>query len=58
MAEIEEKILARLVAPDIMTPGQYHDSVHRDETGMHAIKRLMYALLSDALRCFQTYCER
>jgi len=57
MAEIEEKILARLVAPDIMTPGQYYDSVHRDETGMHAIRRLMYALLSDALRCFQTYAN-
>jgi len=24
---------------------------------MHAIKRLMYALLSDALRCFQTYAD-
>ena len=57
MPEIEEKILARLMAPDMMTPCQYHDSVHRDEPETHAIKRLMYALLSDALRCFQSYAN-
>jgi hypothetical protein len=57
MAEIEEKILARLAAPDMVTPGQYHDSVHREQPETHAIKRLMYALLSDALRCFQTYAN-
>lgn len=30
---------------------------HRDEPETHAIKRLMYALLSDALRCFQSYAN-
>jgi hypothetical protein len=46
---------ARFVIPDVLTPGQYYDRVHRDDHETQAVKRLMSAVLSDAVRCFQAY---
>ena len=57
MAEIEEGALARLMVPDALTPGQYYEGVRRDDPATGAIKRLMLAVLEDALRCLQTYAK-
>ena len=55
MSQIERGILAAI--PDILTPGQYYEGAHRDDPQTQAIKRLMLAVLSDAMRCFQIYCR-
>ena len=55
MSGIEEGILAAI--PDILTPGQYYEGAHRDDPETQAIKRLMFAVLTDAVRCFQIYCR-
>jgi hypothetical protein len=57
MAEIEERALARLMVPDALTPGQYYEGVRRDDPATGAIKRLMLAVLEDALRCLKTYAK-
>ena len=57
MAEIEERALARLTVPDALMPGQYYEGKRRDDPATGAIKRLMLAVLEDALRCLQTYAE-
>ena len=38
-------------------PGQYYEGVRRDDPATGAIKRLMLAVLEDALRCLQTHAE-
>jgi hypothetical protein len=57
MAEIEERALARLMVPDALMPGQYYEGVRRDDPASGAIKRLMLAVLEDALRCLRTYAK-
>jgi hypothetical protein len=52
---MDESAHAQLMVPDILTPVQYYDGVHRDHPETQAIKRLMFAVLADAVRCFQTY---
>jgi hypothetical protein len=52
-----EEAHAQLMVPDILTPVQYYDGVHRDNPETQAIKRLMVAVLADAVRCFQTYAD-
>jgi hypothetical protein len=54
MSEIEQGILVAI--PDILTPEQYYEGAHRDDPETHSIKRLMFAVLTDAIRCFQIYC--
>ena len=56
-AEIEESALARSMVPDALMPGQYYEGVRRDDPATEAIKRLMLAVLEDALRCLQTYAK-
>jgi hypothetical protein len=55
MSEIEQGIPTAI--PDILTPGQYYEGAHRDDPETQAIKRLMFAVLTDAVRCFQIYCR-
>lgn len=55
MTTMEDNAFARFVIPDVLTPGQYYDRVHRDDHETQAVKRLMLAVLSDAVRCFQAY---
>src|SRR5690242_20016743 len=55
--EIEESAVARLTVPDALMPGQYYEGVRRDDPAVGAIKRLMLAVLEDALHCLQTYAE-
>lgn len=57
MTTIENNAFARFVIPDVLTPGQYYDRVHRDDHETQAVKRLMLAVLSDAVRCFQAYAD-
>jgi hypothetical protein len=56
-AEIEESVLTRLLVPDALMPGQYYEGARRDDPATEAIKRLMLAVLEDALRCLQTYAD-
>ena len=44
--------LGSLFVPDVLTPAQYYDE-RRDDGAMRPLKRLMLAVLEDALRCFQ-----
>jgi hypothetical protein len=39
--------------PDIITPGQYYD-LRRSEGPPNPLRRLMLAVLQDAIRCFQS----
>ena len=55
MTTMENNAFARFVIPNVLTPGQYYDRVHRDDHQTRAVKRLMLAVLSDAVRCFRTY---
>ena len=59
MTRIEDSDFARFVVPAVLTAGQYYDGVHRDDHETQAVKRLMLAVLSDAVRCSQAYaCAR
>src|SRR5713226_3550326 len=44
--------LGSLFVPDVLTPAQYYDE-RRDDSAIRPVKRLMLAVLEDALRCFQ-----
>ena len=50
--EWENGVLGSIFVPDVITPEQYYDS-RRDDSAMAPVKRLMMAVLEDALRCFQ-----
>lgn len=50
--EWENGVLGSIFVPDVLTPGQYYDS-RRDDSTIAPLKRLMLAVLEDALRCFQ-----
>jgi hypothetical protein len=54
---MEESARAHPMAPDILTLPQYYDGMHRDNPETYAIKRLMFAVLADAVRCFHTYAQ-
>lgn len=48
----DNSALNSLFVPELVTPEQYYDS-RRDDSPMRPLKRLMLAVLEDALRCFQ-----
>src|SRR5579863_411430 len=48
--EWESAEMGSLFAPSILTPDQYYDE-RRDDSATRPIKRLMLAILEDALRC-------
>jgi hypothetical protein len=50
-AVLEER-LGFLFQPDVLIPAQYFDTL-RSKTGMEPEKRLMLAVLEDAVHCFQ-----
>src|SRR6266851_1914666 len=52
----ENGVLGSIFVPDIITPEQYYDS-RRDDSAMAPVKRLMMAVLEDALRCFQNNAD-
>src|SRR5712692_5777451 len=49
---VMEERLGFLFQPDVLIPAQYFDTL-RSKTGMEPEKRLMLAVLEDAVRCFQ-----
>ena len=57
MHNLEEGSLARLTIPDVLTPVQYYGGVRNQHPETHAMKRLLSAVLEDALRCLQTYAK-
>ena len=50
--EWENSSLGSLFVPDVITPEQFYDS-RRDDSTVRPVKKLMMAILEDALRCFQ-----
>jgi hypothetical protein len=40
-----------------LTPEQYYDGIRADDATARPIKRLMLAVLEDAMRCYQTYAS-
>jgi hypothetical protein len=55
MYDLEESLLARLTTPDVLTPAQYYEGVRTQHSETLATRRLMLAVLEDALRCLQTH---
>jgi hypothetical protein len=53
--ESERSAIDGIFIPDILTPGQYYDCLRGDNAPARPIKRLMLAVLVDAIRCYQTY---
>jgi hypothetical protein len=54
--EWENGVLGTIVVPDVLTPGQYYDA-RRNGSATAPVRRLMMAVLEDALRCFQNHSE-
>src|SRR5258708_14046238 len=54
--EWENGVLGSIFVPDVLTPEQYYDS-RRDDSAIAPVKRLMMAILEDALRCFQNNAD-
>jgi hypothetical protein len=50
--EWENGVLGSIFVPDIITPEQFYD-LRRDDSSIAPVKRLMMAVLEDAVRCFQ-----
>jgi hypothetical protein len=50
----EKRSLPEAVAPDILTPEGWYESVHVADPRFHSTKQLMLALLVNAVRCLQT----
>jgi hypothetical protein len=53
--QLESSAIAGIMIPDALTPGQYYEGVRADDACARPIKRLMLAVLEDAMRCYQTY---
>jgi hypothetical protein len=54
--EWENTALGSLFVPDVLTPEQFYDS-RRDDSSIRPVKKLMMAILEDALRCFQNNAD-
>jgi hypothetical protein len=51
----ESGALAAMMIPDALTPQQFYDGRRADSPAIQPIKRLMLAVLEDAMRCYQSY---
>ena len=54
--EWENTAIGNLFVPDVLTPEQFYDS-RKDDSNIRPVKKLMMAILEDALRCFQNNCD-
>jgi hypothetical protein len=52
----ENSSLGSLFVPDLLTPEQFYDA-RRDDSRIRPVKKLMMAILEDALRCFQNNAD-
>jgi hypothetical protein len=55
--QLEGSAIAGMTIPDALTPQQYYDGVRADDASARPVKRLMLAVLEDAMRCYQTYAN-
>jgi len=55
--ELESSAIAGIFIPDVLTRGQYYDGIRADNGSARPIKRLMLAVLEDAMRCYLTYAD-
>jgi hypothetical protein len=55
MMQTELGALASMMIPDALTPQQFYDGRRADSAVILPIKRLMLAVLEDAMRCYQGY---
>ncbi|HVA40913.1 MAG TPA: hypothetical protein VNF49_09625, partial [Candidatus Binataceae bacterium] len=55
MMELEGSAIAGMIIPDAPTPAQYYDGVRSEDASIRPVKRLMLAVLEDAMRCYQSY---
>lgn len=55
--QLESGAISGMIIPDALTPGQYYDGLRADEASIRPVKRLMLAVLEDAMRCYQTYAN-
>lgn len=55
--QLESSAIAAITIPDALTPGQFYDAMRADDACVRPIKRLMLAVLEDAMRCYQTYAS-
>ena len=53
--QLESSAMAGSNFSDALTRDQYYDSIRADDAQARPIKRLMLAVLEDAMRCYQTY---
>jgi hypothetical protein len=54
--EWDNGVLGSIFVPDVITPEQYYDT-RRDDSANAPVRRLMMAVLEDALRCFQNNAD-
>jgi transposase-like protein len=52
----ENGLLSSIFVPEVLTPEQYYDT-RRATSAIAPVKRLMMAVLEDALRCFQNHAD-
>jgi hypothetical protein len=52
----ENSAVGSLFVPDVLTPEQFYDS-RKDDSAIRPVKKLMMAILEDALRCFQNNAD-
>ena len=55
--QLESSAIAGIMIPDALTPGQYYDGIRADDSCARPIKRLMLAVLEDAMRCYQSFAS-
>jgi len=55
--QLESSARAESNFSDALTPEQYYDGMRADDARARPIKRLMLAVLEDAMRCYQTYAS-
>jgi hypothetical protein len=55
--ELEGSAIAGIFIPDVLTRGQYYDGIRSDNGCARSVKRLMLAVLEDAMRCYLTYAN-
>jgi hypothetical protein len=55
--QLESSVIAGIMIPDVLTPGQYYDGIRAEDSCARPIKRLMLAVLEDAMRCYQSYAS-
>jgi hypothetical protein len=53
----ESSAIAGMRVPDALTSQRYYDGVRADDASVRPVKRLMLAVLEDAMRCYQIYAN-